>query len=347
MRKIFSFIFTVLMVCLCISGCSPLTGNSGSGSAIKITDDNQRIVTLKKVPERIVVLSPSFLELVEAVDGKVVGRAKTQVGKVPAFAKDAAEVGFIFNINVEKIVELKPDLVIAYKGMHERYLHTLESNNIPVVVLNLKSYEDVKHSMLTIGKIMRKDDKAQKVVANLDKDINATVSKLPKSERSVAILHTTSMGITMEKETSIAGCCAKMLKLRNVVQGETKPVSGPMGTQPDKAPYSLEDLLEKNPPSAISDNTFWTGENDAYLALVGCYRFQTGWSHDDFATPQGLLYLDFAGGNGTEKENFTTLMASSNTVATNGNIEWYWKNAYTQIAKYNNFLANVWKFTMD
>ena len=72
---------------------------------------------------------------------------------------------------------------------------------------------------------------------------------------------------------------------------------------------------------------FWTGENDAYLALVGCYRFQTGWSHDDFATPQGLLYLDFAGGNGTEKENFTTLMASSNTVATNGNIEWYWKNA--------------------
>ena len=80
---------------------------------------------------------------------------------------------------------------------------------------------------------------------------------------------------------------------------------------------SCSDLLEKNPPSAISDNTFWTGENDAYLALVGCYRFQTGWSHDDFATPQGLLYLDFAGGNGTEKENFTTLMASSNTVATN------------------------------
>lgn len=110
---------------------------------------------------------------------------------------------------------------------------------------------------------------------------------------------------------------------------------------------SCSDLLEKNPPSAISDNTFWTSENDAYLALVGCYRFQTGWSHDDFATPQGLLYLDFAGGNGTEKENISTLMASSNTVATNGNIEWYWKNAYTQIAKYNNFLVNVGNCPMD
>ena len=36
---------------------------------------------------------------------KVVGRAKTQVGKVPDFAKDAAEVGFIFNIN-DRAMEL-------------------------------------------------------------------------------------------------------------------------------------------------------------------------------------------------------------------------------------------------
>ena len=47
------------------------------------------------------------------------------------------------------------------------------------------------------------------------------------------------------------------------------------------------DLLDKEPPSAISDGSFWTGEGDAMLALTGCYRFQTGRSHDDFATPQG------------------------------------------------------------
>lgn len=111
--------------------------------------------------------------------------------------------------------------------------------------------------------------------------------------------------------------------------------------------YGCSDLLTKNPPSSISDGNFWTGESDAYMALVGCYRFQTGWSHDDFATPQGLLYLDFCGGNGTEKENFTTLMASTNTLSTNGNLVWYWNNAYTQIAKYNNFLDNVVNCPMD
>lgn len=107
------------------------------------------------------------------------------------------------------------------------------------------------------------------------------------------------------------------------------------------------DLLDKEPPSSISNGNFWTGEGDALLGLTGCYRFQTGWSHDDFATPQGLLYLDFAGGNGTEKENFSTLMARSNTIATNSNIRWYWGNAYTQIAKYNTFLENIDACPMD
>ena len=101
------------------------------------------------------------------------------------------------------------------------------------------------------------------------------------------------------------------------------------------------DDLDKFNTQETANEEFWRNENDAKLALVGCYRFQTGWSHDSFDTPQGLLYLDFAGGNGTEKENFTTNMASVNTAATNGNIRWYWGNAYKQIAKYNNFLDNI------
>lgn len=112
--------------------------------------------------------------------------------------------------------------------------------------------------------------------------------------------------------------------------------------------FSCSDFLDKYPNSDISDNSFWIDENDAKLALVGCYRFPSGWANDDFATPQGLLYLDLAGGHGTEKENFTTLgMASSNTVATSGNIAGYWANAYSQIAHYNTFLDNIVDIAMD
>lgn len=107
------------------------------------------------------------------------------------------------------------------------------------------------------------------------------------------------------------------------------------------------DELDKFNTQETANEEFWRNEKDAKLALVGCYRFQTGWSHDAFDTPQGLLYLDFAGGNGTEKENFSTNLASVNTLATNGNIRWYWGNAYSQIYKYNNFLQNVVNCPMD
>lgn len=107
------------------------------------------------------------------------------------------------------------------------------------------------------------------------------------------------------------------------------------------------DELDKFNTQETANEEFWKNEKDAKLALVGCYRFQTGWSHDAFDTPQGLLYLDFAGGNGTEKESFSTNMASVNTAATNGNIRWYWGNAYSQIYKYNNFLQNVVNCPMD
>lgn len=107
------------------------------------------------------------------------------------------------------------------------------------------------------------------------------------------------------------------------------------------------DLLEKNPPSSISDSNFWTGESDAHMALIACYQSESGWSHDNFDSPQGLLYLDFAGGNGTEKENFTTLMASVNTMPTNSNIFGYWNNSYRHIAHCNTFLDNIDNCRMD
>jgi starch-binding outer membrane protein, SusD/RagB family len=111
---------------------------------------------------------------------------------------------------------------------------------------------------------------------------------------------------------------------------------------------SCSDVLDKQPTTSISDATFWKSESDALLALVGCYEFPHGWNSDDFAHPQGLMYLDLAGGNGVEKENFTTLgMASSNTVATSDLVYGYWSNAYSQIAAYNTFLDNIGNCPMD
>ena len=129
-------------------------------------------------------MSPSFLEILEKFDAKIVGRATTKIGKIPTSAQKIDEVGYVFNINIEKVIGLKPDLVIAYKGMHERYLQILESNHIPVIVLNLKSYDDVKHSLVVLGKVMGQKTKGEKLADELDADIQRIAKHLPNKPHS-------------------------------------------------------------------------------------------------------------------------------------------------------------------
>ena len=155
LKKNFCLFFTVFLLCLSMSGCGMLTNDSDSNNATKIVDANKRIVTLKNIPKNFVVLSPDFLELVQAVDGNVVGCTHLQSGKENA-AETVGGVGYISDVDVDKVARLKPDVVLAHKGMHERYLHTLESKGIPVIVLSLKSSEDIARSRIILEKIMHK-----------------------------------------------------------------------------------------------------------------------------------------------------------------------------------------------
>lgn len=241
----------ILMLCFMIVlvniyGCTSKEIYENNG-LIKITDDNGRKIAFLKKPERIVVLSPSFLELLEVLDGNVVGRAESTIARTPDFAKNAAAVGFIFNINTEKVVELKPDLIVAYKGMHEKYIQLFEANGIPVVVLNLKTYEDVKQSIKVLGELVGQKEKGIKIAAELDKKVQNTVRKLPKNTKRVAILHSSAQNVTLEQENSIAGCVAKLLQMNNIVQ-DIQGVAASTGEQmSDKAPYNLEFLIDKDP----------------------------------------------------------------------------------------------------
>lgn len=55
-------------------------------------------------------------------------------------------------------------------------------------------------------------------------------------------MHATPSSVTVELDNSIAGCIAKMLGFKNVAVGAT-PIKG----KPEKTPYSMEALVEKNP----------------------------------------------------------------------------------------------------
>jgi hypothetical protein len=108
-----------------------------------------------------------------------------------------------------------------------------------------------------------------------------------------------------------------------------------------------KDLLDKQPLDAVSDATFWKTENDAKLALVGCYNTGAGWQDGDFWTPRSIVYLDLMAGDGSEKELIPDHVTDGTLTSSYWVTGSYWSNAYKKIATCNNFLDHAANVTMD
>lgn len=229
---------------LVAAGCgekpAPAASEAGQAFAV-LRDDLGREVSLAKKPERIVVTSASFLEPLHAVGGDVVGRPDAKLG-LPEFAKDKPSVGRVYQIDLEKVLACTPDLVIVNKGMNEKLVQPLTTNGISVLAMDMKNYENVKNEVEVFAKVTGEKAKGEALIKSMEDKLNAVKAKMPKESRRVVILHSTTQGLSVQLDTSIAGSVAKMLGFTNVASGMTA-----MEKNPDAAPYSIETLVEQNP----------------------------------------------------------------------------------------------------
>ena len=246
--KKWTVLVSVLACCLLVlcAGCSHENGemrdNRDQPAYAVITDDMGRTVSLAEKPRRVVVLSTSLLNFAAALDGEVAGRAtvKSEDADLPEAYAGVPEVGPVYNISVEKIVALQPDLVIASEVQHRKFIPLLEKNGIPVIALRSKTYEDVKRNMNVFGQVYGKEAEAAAKNKAMDQAVAAITAKLPQAHKKVAIIHATPSSVTVQLSGSIAGDVARILGLENVA------ASVGDGTV-EKVPYSMEALVEKDP----------------------------------------------------------------------------------------------------
>ena len=236
-------ILTVLLIAatLALTACGLPAADEERGSYASITDDNGRTVLFDKKPERIVVTSASFLEPLYAVGGSVVGRPESKT-KVPPEAKEVPRIGRVYQIDAEKVIALKPDLVILNKGMNEKLIDTLNANYIKTLVLDMKSYEDVKREIGIFAALTGEKEKGEALVQKMDADIDAVRTSIPQEKKRVAIIHSTGQGLSVQLNGSIAGSIAVMLGWENTAAGMPA-----LDKNPDAAPYSMETLVAQNP----------------------------------------------------------------------------------------------------
>lgn len=108
-----------------------------------------------------------------------------------------------------------------------------------------------------------------------------------------------------------------------------------------------KNLLDTQPLSSISDATFWKTANDATLALNGVYDSGAGFTGYNFWAGTSMVNLDLMAGNGSEKELIPDNFTNGTLNSTYSFVGSYYSQAYSQITRCNNFLANIDRVTMD
>lgn len=123
-------------------------------------------LTFQKAPERIITLLPSETEIVYAIGA---GTALVGVDDYSNYPKEAAAITKIgsMDADIEKIVSLKPELVLASYTMGQAVVDKLRSLGIQVYATDPKNYDGVMDKIKQIGAILNKSTEAEAVTAHM------------------------------------------------------------------------------------------------------------------------------------------------------------------------------------
>lgn len=121
---------------------------------ITVTDDAGHRVTLTAPAQRIVSLAPHATELLYAAGAGSALVGVSQFSDYPPAARQVSSIGAASALDLEKIITLKPDLVVAWKsGSSAAQIATLRQLNIPVFESEPRDFATIASSLERLARL--------------------------------------------------------------------------------------------------------------------------------------------------------------------------------------------------
>lgn len=161
------------------SGCSKDKLEPGTGGVKAFRDQLDREVKVKFPPHRIISMAPSVTEMLFAIGlgDEIVG--VTDYCDYPPAALKKPKIGGYYNPNIEAILSLNPDLVVATAdGYNRGIVDKLSSLGIPCYVVNPQTVERILDTMIELGRVTGRMKKARETVERLRRRVEAIRSKV-------------------------------------------------------------------------------------------------------------------------------------------------------------------------
>lgn len=261
-KKILAIIISIMTIILLV-GCTK-TQEIKKDEAIKIVDSYNREISLDRLPERVVSLSPGATETIYALSSQDILVGRSDYCDYPEAATKIESVGQITEPNIEKIAELNPDLVIASAHFSKELVDKIEALGIKVAVLyGEDSFDDAYKNIQDIALVLGKQEEGTKIIDEMKKKVEEVENKV-RDLKKPSVYYVVGFG----KTDFTAGGNTFIGQIIDRAGGEN------IAKEIDGWNYSKEVLMEKNPDIVVlsdkydSKSGFTTGEGYKDLKAV-------------------------------------------------------------------------------
>jgi len=254
---------------------------AGSTGFLRLTDDTGRAVTVPQPVRRIVSLGPNLTETLFALGlgDRVVG--VTDFCDYPPEATTREHVGGPVTPNLEKIAQLRPDLVLATRSGGNRLstVESLETLGLAVFTTDPHSVDEVISSAERIGEVAGAAEQGRMVGEKLRRRLNYVAERLAGSKRTTVLLVVwPDPLITVGRNTFIADALRRA-GAENVIQ-----------TAQDWPNASLEEVAHQQPTYLVFASDHSEESNRQIAEISG----RTGWRNLDAVRNGRILVLSEA-----------------------------------------------------
>ena len=154
---------------------------SSANAAISFTDAKGQVFKFARPVETILTLAPHLTELVYAAGAGNKIIATVEYSDYPESAKQIPRIGNAMQIDLEAVIQLKPDLVLAWlSGNGSLDLRRLNDFSIPVFYTDAKQLQDIPRLISEFGKIANTRETASKAVIQFNRTYQDLVEDYAK-----------------------------------------------------------------------------------------------------------------------------------------------------------------------
>ena len=262
---------------------APATEAPAATDGLTFTDDMGREITLTGTPERIVSLAPSTTEILFAIGAgaQVVGR--DEFSDYPEEAKALPSIGGSFGeYNVEAIVALEPDLVIAAEINTPELVKQLEDLGVTVYYLgNPLTLEEMYGKLETVAQLTGHD--VSELVSSLQARVAAVDEKIIPLSARPNVFYEIDASDPSKPYTYGPGTFGDLLITRaggyNIGNVTTDPYPQ----------LSLEQIVVENPSIIVLGDSMWGVTPESVLERAGWESIEAVKSEQIFPIDDNLI----------------------------------------------------------